>query len=138
MEPEDMERKRLLEQSRVIAIVGLSPDAEKASNVVANYLLKAGYTVIPVNPTYDEIMGRKSYKNLLDIPGQVDIVDIFMRAERVVPIVQEAIKLKPKAIWLQLGIVNDEAKRIAENAAITFVQDLCVKQEHARLFQGNE
>jgi uncharacterized protein len=134
MQDYDEAAKKLLNESRVIAMVGLSADEEKASNRVARYLQSKGYRVIPVNPGYDEILGEKAYKNLSDIPEQIDIVDIFMRSEKVVPVVEEAIRIRPKAIWLQLGIVNDEAKRLAEEKNIGFVMDKCVKQEHARLF----
>ena len=92
-----------------------------------------GYRVIPVNPQYDEILGEKSYKSLSDIPDYVDVVNIFMRTENVIPVVEEAVIRKPKAIWLQLGIVNDEAREIAKKNGIDFVQDLCIKVEHARL-----
>jgi predicted CoA-binding protein len=123
-----------LESTRVIAIVGLSPDKDKASNIVANYLREAGYRVVPVNPQYEEVLGERSYKKLTDIPEKVDIVDVFMRADKVVPIVEEAVKIRPKAIWLQLGIINEEAKSIAEEHGITFFMGICVKQEHTRLF----
>ena len=130
---QDKEIKELLKTSRVIAIVGLSADEEKPSNGVARYLKDKGFRIIPVNPGQDTILGEKSYKSLADIPEAVDIVDIFMRAEKVLPFVEEAAKLKPKAIWLQLGIVSDEAKAAAERSGTMFVQDKCVKQEHARL-----
>jgi predicted CoA-binding protein len=135
MELLDQEKKDLLESSKVIAMVGLSPKTDKPSNRVANYLKEHGYRVIPVNPQHEEILGEKSYKSLSDIPDKVDVVDIFMRAENVVPVIEEAIKIKPKAIWLQLGIVNDQAKAIAEKNGVGFVQNLCIKLEHARLLQ---
>jgi len=116
-------------------MVGLSPKTDKPSNRVANYLKEHGYRVIPVNPQHEEILGEKSYKSLSDIPDKVDVVDIFMRAENVVPVVEEAIKIKPKAIWLQLGIANDQAKAIAEKNGVDFLQNLCIKLEHARLLQ---
>jgi predicted CoA-binding protein len=125
--------RELLETCRVIAVVGLSADEDKPSNSVARYMKGKGYRIIPVNPGEEVILGEKSYKTLADIPEPVDVVDIFMRAERVLPFVEEAIKLKPKAIWLQLGIVNDEARAAVEKSGIMFVQDKCVKQEHGRL-----
>ena len=133
---QDKRMKELLEACKVIAIVGLSPDADKPSNVVARYLKQKGYRIIPVNPAQAEILGEKAYKSLRDIPENVDIVDIFIRPDKVVPFVEEAVVLRPKAIWLQLGIQNDEAKSIAEKAGIPFIQDRCVKQEHARLLPG--
>lgn len=135
MELSDETKKELLLSSKIIAVVGLSPKADKPSNRVAQYLMEHGYKVIPVNPQHEEILGEKSYKSLSDIPYRIDVVDIFMRPENIVPIVEEAVKLKPKAIWLQLDIVNDEAKAIAEKNKIDFVQNLCIKIEHARLFE---
>ena len=133
MEPQETKEKEILEQSKIIAMVGLSPDKEKASNIVANYLMAHGYQVIPVNPGYNEILGQKSYKSLSDIPEKIDVVDIFMRSEKVLPIVEEAIKLKPRAIWLQLGIINEEARKLVEDAGITFFMNVCMKQEHTKL-----
>jgi predicted CoA-binding protein len=127
--------KEILETSHTIAMVGLSPTEDRPSNGVARYLKKAGYRVIPVNPGYDEILGEKSYKSLSEIPDRVDVVDIFMRADKVVPVVEEAVRIKPRYIWLQLGIVNEEARAIAEKAGIGFVMDKCMKQEHAKHFK---
>ncbi len=131
---QDKAIRALLEESRVIAVVGLSADEEKPSNMVARYLQNKGYRIIPVNPGQNRILGEKSYKSLADIPEKVDIVDIFMRSEKALPFVEDAVRLKPRAIWLQLGIRNDEAKKIAEKNGILFVMDRCVKQEHFRLF----
>lgn len=127
--------KKVLEESHTIAMVGLSPSEDKPSNGVAKYLKKAGYRVIPVNPGYEEILGEKSYKSLSEIPDKVDVVDIFMRADKLLPIVEEAVKIKPKYIWLQLGILNEDAKVIAEKNGIGFVMDKCMKQEHAKHFR---
>jgi len=132
----DGEMEELLKTARVIAIVGLSPEEGKASNSVARYLKEKGYRIIPVNPGHEEILGEKAYKSLLDIPETVDIVDIFMRAEKVMPVVEEALKLKPRAIWLQLGIRNDDARRLIEQTDVAYVEDKCVKQEHSRLLSG--
>jgi uncharacterized protein len=134
MNTEDISKKELLLSSRVIAIVGLSPKEDKPSNTVARYLREAGYKIIPVNPGYDEVLGEKCYHALADVPEKIDIVDIFMRADSIMPVVEEAVKVKPKCIWLQLGIVNEEAKKTAENHGITFFMDVCIKQEHERLF----
>lgn len=133
MNERDEEKKRLLETARVIAVVGLSPDTTKASNIVAKYLMAHGYRVIPVNPEYTEVLGERSYPSLSDVPEKIDIVDVFRKAGDALPVVEEAVTLAPKAIWLQLGIVNDEAARIARDREITFFMDLCIKQEHARL-----
>jgi hypothetical protein len=133
VEKSDERISTILKQSRVIAIVGLSPDTTKASNVVANYLRKAGYRIIPVNPSHREILGEPSYPSLLHIPEKVDIVDVFMRAEKVLPVVEEAIVLKPRCIWLQLGIISGEAEALARSHGIPFFMDLCLKIEHSRL-----
>jgi len=129
----DNEMEELLKSARVIAVVGLSVEREKASNMVARYLKEKGYRIIPVNPGQSEILGEKAYKSLLDIPEKVDIVDIFMRPERVVPIVEEALKIKPRAIWLQLGIKNDDARLLVEKTDIGYVEDKCLKIEHSKL-----
>ncbi len=129
----DSEIEELLKKARVIAIVGLSPDEGKASNNVARYLKERGYRIIPVNPGYDVILGEKAYKTLSDMPEKVDLVDIFMRAEKVLPVVEEAVKLKPKAIWLQLGIRNEEARKLVEGTDVAYVEDKCIKTEYSRL-----
>jgi predicted CoA-binding protein len=129
----DKEIRELLRTSKVIAVVGLSADEDRPSNGVARYLMKQGFKIIPVNPGQDTILGEKSYKSLSEIPEPVDVVDIFMRSDKVLPFVEEATRLKPKAIWLQLGIKNDAAKEAAEKNGIMFVQDRCVKTEHQRL-----
>ena len=126
----------LLKEARVIAMVGLSPDESKPSNRVAQYLTSKGYRVIPVNPGYDEILGEKSYKSLKDIPEKIDIVDIFMRPDKLLPVAQDAVAIRPRAIWLQLGIVNEDARRLVEENGISFVQDRCMKIEHARQAAG--
>jgi uncharacterized protein len=123
----------LLRTSHVIAVVGLSPDDEKPSNRVARYLKDKGYRIIPVNPAYEEILGEKAYKSLGDIPVGVDIVDIFMRAEKVMPFVEEGLKLNPRAIWLQLGITSDDARQLVEKTDVGYVENKCVKIEHAKL-----
>lgn len=131
----DKEIRELLRKSRVIAVVGLSADESKASNGVARYLMRKGYKIIPVNPGQETILGEKSYKSLADIEEKVDIVDIFMRSEKVLPVVREALGLRPAAIWLQLGIVNEEAKELAEADNVMFVMDKCLKIEHGRLLE---
>jgi predicted CoA-binding protein len=133
---QDAAIKEVLRTGRVIAMVGLSADEKKPSNVVARYMKGKGYRVIPVNPGEESVLGEKSYPSLADIPDKVDIVDIFMRAERVLPVVEQAVKLQPKVIWLQLGIRNDEAKSVSGSHNIMFVMDKCIKQEHARLFSA--
>ena len=121
-----------------MAVVGLSRDPDKPSYRVAQYLQSMGYRIIPVNPFVDEVLGEKSYKSLLDVPETIDVVDIFRTAEAVPAIVEEAIQLKkrvghPKVIWMQLGIVNEEAARQAKKAGFTVVMDRCMMMEHKRL-----
>ncbi len=131
---DDSKIRELLSTSKVIAVVGLSPKEDRPSNIVSKYMIEKGYEVIPVNPGYDEILGRKSYKSLSEIPVKVDIVNVFRRSEEVLPVVEEAVKLNPKCIWLQLGIENEDAKKLAEEKGIFFVQNKCIKIEHSRLF----
>lgn len=136
------EIKSVLESYRTVAVVGLSRNPAKASYRVANYLQSVGYRIIPVNPFVDEILGEKSYKSLLDVPEAIEIVDIFRPSEDVPSIVEEAIKLKnrlgtPKVIWMQLGIVNEEAARRAKAAGFKVVMNRCMMVEHRRLSMEN-
>ncbi len=121
----------IMKKYNSIAIVGLSPKTNRPSNQVARYLLEAGYTVIPVNPGQHEIMGLKCYPNLLAIPDKVEIVDIFRRSEDIPPIVDQAIQIKAKVVWMQLGIVNEDAATTAQNAGLTVIMDRCIKVDHA-------
>jgi uncharacterized protein len=128
--------RRILKTSRVIAVVGLSADWFRPSYFAAKYMIEHGYTVIPVNPKYDEILGQKCYKSLRDIPVKVDIVDCFRKTEDIMPIAEDAIAIGAKVLWQQLGVVNAEAARKAEAAGLEAVMDRCVKIEHGRLFGG--
>lgn len=132
----EIEKKELLSRAKVIVVVGISDNPDKPSNIVARYLMQEGYRVIPVNPNYSEVLGERCYKSLTEIGEHVDIVDIFMRAEKIMPVVEEAIGIRPECIWLQLGIVNESAKRLAEERGIKFVMDQCLKIEHTRLIKG--
>lgn len=124
--------RSILAQTRTIAIVGLSKDPQRPSYFVASYLKHEGYRIIPVNPSAAEILGERSYPDLLSIPEPVDLVDIFRPAAACVEIVQQAIDIEAKAVWLQLRIVNLEAARQAEEAGLRVVMDRCVKMEHGR------
>jgi len=117
-----------------IAVVGMSKNPEKAAHYVPKYLIEKGYNIIPVNPTADEILNKKCYHELSDVPDQVDIVDVFRPSEQVIPVINEAIKLKPKVIWLQEGIHNVEAESLAQRAGIDVVFNRCMLAEHQRLF----
>ena len=118
---------------RSIAVVGMSPKPQRPSHYVALYLKENGYNIIPVNPGHSEIAGMKSYSNLLEIPSKVDIVDIFRRSEHVVPIVKEAIKINAKAIWLQDGVINEEAAQVATSKNLLFVMNDCMLRRHHQL-----
>ena len=128
--------RRILLETRVIASVGLSANWYRPSYFAAKYLQEHGYRIIPVNPNYQEILGEKCYASLLDIPERVDVVQLFQRAERVPPFVEEAIKIGAKVVWMQLGVVNEEAAARAREAGLEVVMDRCMKIEHARLFGG--
>jgi predicted CoA-binding protein len=124
---------------KIIAVVGLSDKAEKDSYRVAAYLQQHGYLIIPINPTVSEVLGEKSYKSLLDVPPElqktIEVVDIFRRSEDVPPIVDQAIQLKkangkPYTIWMQIGIVNEQAAEKARRSGLTVVMDRCLMVEH--------
>ena len=124
---------KVLRESKTIAVVGLSPKPNRPSHQVAFYLMEAGYTIIPVNPGQDTILGQTCYPNLRDIPTPVDMVDIFRRQEEVVPIVEDAIGIGARFIWMQEGIVNEEAAKKAEAAGLTVIMDRCTKIDHMNL-----
>lgn len=134
---EDIQKlRRILKEDKTIAVVGLSNKWHRPSYFAAKYLKEHGYRIIPVNPGNDEILGEKCYASLLDIPEPVDVVDIFRRPKDVPPIVDEAIKIGAKVVWMQLGVINEEAAEKARNAGLEVVMDRCMKIEHARLFGG--
>ncbi|MFC1481949.1 CoA-binding protein [Candidatus Neomarinimicrobiota bacterium] len=116
---------------KTIAMVGISPKPERASNSVARYMQQQGYTIVPVNPGHAEILGQKCYPDLKSIPHPVDIVDVFRRAEFTPAVTKAAVGIGAKAVWLQLGIANDEARQIAEDAGLKFVMNRCIKIEQA-------
>jgi predicted CoA-binding protein len=128
--------RRILTNYKRVAIVGLSADWSRPSNFAAKYLLDHGFEVTPVNPKYDEILGQKCYPDLTAIPTPVDIVDLFQRPERVPPFVDAAIDIGAKVIWMQLGIVHEEAAEKARAAGLEVVMNRCIKIEYARLFGG--
>lgn len=130
---ETLEINRLLNKYRNIAMVGLSQKTTRPSNQVATYLLAAGYHVIPVNPGQVEILGQKCYPDLESVPEPIDIVDIFRKPADIHPIVESAIKVGAKVIWMQLGIVNEEAAAMAEKAGLQVIMDRCIKIDHQNL-----
>jgi predicted CoA-binding protein len=132
------ERFRILTTYKTIAMVGLSTDPMRPSHFAAIYMIAEGYDVVPVNPRYagQEILGRRVYATLEEIPRPVGIVDVFRKPEDIPPIAERAVQIGAKVLWLQLGIRSEEAGRIAQAGGLEFVQDRCVKIEHARFFGG--
>jgi predicted CoA-binding protein len=130
------DRLRILERYRRIAMVGLSSNPFRPSHFAAVYLLAEGYEVIPVNPRETEILGRKCYPSLEAIPGGADVVDIFRESAAVPEIVEQAIAIGAKVVWMQLGVINEEAALRAQSAGLEVVMDRCMKIEHARFFGG--
>jgi predicted CoA-binding protein len=128
--------RRVLQDNRVIAVVGLSPNWNRPSYFAAKYMLEHGYTVIPVNPGATEILGQKCYPDLAAIPRKVDMVDVFRKAQDAGPIAGEAIRIGAQCLWLQLGVINAAAAESAAAAGLDVVMDRCVKIEYARLFGG--
>ena len=124
---------KILNEYRTVAIVGLSPDPNRPSHRVASYLAGNGYKVIPVNPHAQEILGERSYPDLGSIPKRVEIVDIFRRSEEVMPIVDEAVKIGAKAVWMQEGVINEKAASKAREAGLLVVMNKCMFKEHQRL-----
>jgi predicted CoA-binding protein len=131
---EDEGIKRILENSRTIAVVGLSTDPEKDSHQVAKYLQEHGYHIVPVNPKADEILGEKCYPSLKEIPLSVDVVDIFRIIEAIPAIVDEAIAIGAKVVWMQLGLAENQSARKAMAAGLQVVMNKCLKIEHSRYF----
>lgn len=131
----DEEIKKLLTESKTIAVVGASPKPWRDSGAIAEFLMKKGYTVYPVNPKYEEILGVKSYPDLKSIPAKIDLVDIFRNPDEVEPVIEEAIAVGATAVWMQLGVVNDAAARKAESAGLAVVMDRCIAVEHRALMR---
>ena len=130
----DEEIRDILSLSKV-AVIGMSKNSSKAAHYVPKYLSENGYDITPVNPSSDEILGKKSYNSVSDIVGDVDIVDVFRPSDQVLPVIREAIKKKPKVIWLQEGIHNLEAEELARSAGIKVVFNRCMLAEHQRLLR---
>src|SRR5271157_1365109 len=124
---------KILKSFRNVARGGVSADPQKPSNIVFKYLTVHGYNVIPVNPTIEEVYGKKCYPSLNAIPVKIEVVDIFRKSEDIPPIVDEAIKIGAKAVWMQEGIVNNAAAKKAESAGLLVVMDKCMRKEHMQL-----
>ena len=132
------ERLRILNENKTIAMVGLSSDPMRPSHFAAIYMQAEGYKIVPVNPRYagEKILGETVYASLSDIPFKVDIVDVFRRPEECPDLAREAIQIGAKVFWIQLGLECDEAGKIAQDGGLDFVQNRCVKIEHARFHGG--
>ena len=128
--------RRILRENRTLAVVGLSANWYRPSYFAAKYMQEHGYRVIPVNPMYEEVLGEKCYKSLRDIPEKVDIVDCFRKSQEIPSLAGDAVAIGARVLWMQLGVANAEARRLAEAAGLEVVEDRCVKIEHARLFGG--
>jgi predicted CoA-binding protein len=133
--PSDAELRSILGDARTVAVVGLSSKPHRESHSVASYLQRKGYRIIPVNPNEDEVLGERSYPSLLDVPQdlRVDVVDVFRRAADTPPIAAEAVRRGAKVLWLQDGIVNEEARRIAEAGGLTVIMGVCIRRTSRRL-----
>ena len=129
----DDEIKEIFSLKKIV-VVGMSQHPEKDAHRIPKYLSTKGYDVIPVNPNSEEILGKRCYGVVSEVPGEIDVVNVFRPSEDVLPVVQEAIKKKPKVIWLQEGIHNEEAEELAKNAGIKVVFNRCMFAEHRRLF----
>ena len=125
--------RNLLQQARTIAVVGISAKPDRPSHEVAHYLQRAGYTIIPVNPAYEEVLGQKCYPSLHEVPGKIDMVDVFRKAAEVMAVVDEAIAVGAGSVWLQLGVIAPDAADKAAAAGLKVVSDRCTKIEHRRL-----
>lgn len=130
--------EEILSFSRVVAVVGLSSKPDRPGYKVASYLKEQGYKIIPVNPTEKEILGELCYPDLASIPESVDVVDIFRRSEEVLPTVEEAIRIGAKAVWMQEGVINEEAAARTRETELFVVMDKCMRKEHRKLRSGGD
>jgi len=131
---EHSEIKHILADSKTIAVLGLSPKPERDSHIVANYLKKQGYKIIPVRPKQKEILGEKAYSSIKDIKQTIDIVNVFRNSSQIMLHAHEAIRIKPKVFWTQLNIEDHDAAELLTKAGIDVVMNLCIRVEHDRLF----
>ncbi|MFB5626063.1 MAG: CoA-binding protein [Nitrosopumilus sp.] len=134
-DPSSDEQIREILSLNKIAVVGMSKNSSKAAHYVPKYLSENGYDITPVNPTTEEILGKKCYNSISEIDEDIDIVDVFRPSDQVLPVIKEAIKKKPKVIWLQQGIHNSEAEDLAKKAGIKVIFNRCMLAEHQRLSQ---
>ena len=128
--------RRILRDTRTIAVVGLSAEWHRPSYFAAKYMQQRGYRIVPVNPRYDQVLGERCYRSLREVDVPVDLVDVFRRTDDVPPIAEQAIEIGARCLWQQIGVVNHAAAERARAAGLDTVMDRCVKIEHARLFGG--
>ena len=133
--PPSQEIRAILAKYKTVAIVGLSPKPERDSHKVAKYLKEHGYRIVPVNPGQKEILGEKCYPNLKAIPLSIDVVDIFRRPEAIPPVVDDAVEIGAKVVWMQLGIAHNQAAEKARNAGLEVVMSKCIKIEHMNMLK---
>jgi uncharacterized protein len=133
--PAEDDLRSILGEARTIAVVGLSSKPDRPSHEVATFLQKQGHRIVPVNPNETEVLGERAYPSLLDVPAEIaiEIVDVFRRAEETPPIAEQALRRGAKVLWLQQGVVNEEARRIAEEAGLTVIMGVCIKTTAERL-----
>ncbi len=127
-----MDIEQILKTYRTIAVVGLSPRPDRPSHGVARYMQSMGYRIVPVRPGTEEILGEKAYGSLKDIPFPVEIVDVFRRSDTVLPIAEEAVDIGARVLWLQEGVINDEAEKLCKDAGMDVVMDRCILKEHRK------
>ncbi|MDQ4001061.1 MAG: CoA-binding protein [Actinomycetota bacterium] len=126
----------IVKEAETVAVVGLSNDPEKYSHEVGSYLKEQGYRIIPVNPTEEEVIGERAYDTVDQIPERIDVVDVFLPPEKTSEIAEDAVRAEAKALWLQEGIENAEARRIAEEGGLAYVEDRCMRKTHESLQKG--
>lgn len=131
--PDDAKLRLIFADARTIAVVGLSSDPSRPSNRVSAYLQRAGYRIVPVNPNESEVLGEAALPSLADVADPIDVVDVFRRPEFTPDVARDAVAVGAKALWLQLGIANEEAARIASDGGLTVIMDACIMVEHRRL-----
>ena len=137
--PSDQELRSILGEARTIAVVGLSSNPDRPSYEVAEFLQDKGYRIVPVNPNETEVLGERAYASLPEVPGEiaVDVVDVFRRAEQTPEVAKQAVARGAKVLWLQEGIVNDDARRIGEEAGLTVIMGVCIKKQKQRVERGS-
>jgi uncharacterized protein len=133
--PSDAELRSILGEARTVVVVGLSSKPDRHSNAVARFLQERGYRIVPVNPRETEVLGERAYPSLADVPEEIeiDVVDVFRRAEHTPAVAEQAVRRGANVLWLQEGIVNDEARRIAEDAGLTVIMGVCIETTARRL-----